>query len=193
MEPELFGTTISGLRYVPEFVTEEEAQEIGRRIEEAEWSGELSRRVQHYGYKYDYKTRRIRREMSVGPLPSWLRELGERLQNAGVFAAVPDQVIVNEYVPGQGIAAHIDCEPCFGDTVASLSLGSSCVMDFTHLHSDQVESVLLEPRSVVVLKEDARYQWKHGIAKRKQDRYNGKIYTRGKRLSLTFRVVTLAE
>lgn len=32
-----------------------------------------------------------------------------RLQQAGLFADTPDQVIINEYQPGQGISAHIDC------------------------------------------------------------------------------------
>ena len=35
---------------------------------------------------------------------------------------------VNEYLPGQGIAQHVDCVPCFGGTVASLSLLSPCTM-----------------------------------------------------------------
>jgi alkylated DNA repair dioxygenase AlkB len=40
------------------------------------------------------------------------------------------QVIINEYTPGQGIAAHIDHKGSFGPIVASLSLLSGAVMDF---------------------------------------------------------------
>jgi alkylated DNA repair dioxygenase AlkB len=43
-----------------------------------------------------------------------------------------DQAIINEYQPGQGISPHVDCVPCFGPVVAAISLGSDCVMDFTH-------------------------------------------------------------
>ena len=57
--------------------------------------------------------------------------LGARLKDAGWFERMPDQVIVNEYEPGQGIAAHVDCVPSgFSGTIASLSLLSSCTMHF---------------------------------------------------------------
>ena len=180
---------IRGLRYLPNFVTEEEEGKLLHLLDENLWSCELSRRVQHYGYKYDYKSRRIDESMHIGELPKWLRHLGKRLVEYGVFDTIPDQVIVNEYLPGQGISAHIDCQPCFGDTIASLSLLSTCVMDFTEAKTEENIPVFLEPRSVVVLKEDARYLWKHSIAKRKQDVYNGQNHARSRRISLTFRSV----
>ena len=46
---------------------------------------------------------------------------------------MPDQLIVNEYQPGQGISAHIDCEPCFKNTIVTVSLGSVYEMDFISL------------------------------------------------------------
>ncbi len=180
---------IPGLSYLPDFVSVEEAETIVRHIEAAEWSTELARRVQHYGYKYDYKSRRISEEMRVGELPAWLLMLGERLVQQGIFSVVPDQVIINEYQLGQGISAHIDCQPCFGDTIASLSLLSTCIMDFTEAKTGEIVPVFMEPRSMVVMKADARYLWKHSIAKRKQDVYNGQSYARGRRVSLTFRSV----
>jgi alkylated DNA repair dioxygenase AlkB len=115
-----------------------------------------------------------------------------RLQQAGLFDETPDQIIVNEYQPGQGISAHIDCVPCFADTIASLSLGSSCVMDFTHSKTGDKSSLLLEPRSLLVLTGDARYVWQHAIAGRKTDRHNGQIIQRARRVSLTFRKVIVA-
>lgn len=39
---------------------------------------------------------------------------------------------VNEYLPGQGIAAHVDTHDAFGHTLLSLSLASGVVMDFRH-------------------------------------------------------------
>lgn len=180
---------IPGLSYLPGFVSVEEAEGVLRHIEATEWSTELARRVQHYGYKYDYKSRRISEDMRVGELPVWLLVLGERLVQQGIFDVVPDQVIINEYQPGQGISAHIDCQPCFGDTVASLSLLSTCIMDFTEAKTGEIVPVFMEPRSIVVMKADARYLWKHSIAKRKQDVYNGQTYARNRRISLTFRSV----
>jgi len=39
---------------------------------------------------------------------------------------------VNEYLPGQGIAPHVDTHDAFGPTLLSLSLVSGIVMDFRH-------------------------------------------------------------
>src|SRR5262249_50640131 len=121
----------------------------------------------------------------------WAAELARRLHREGWFDEVPDQLIVNEYQPGQGIAKHVDCVPCFGKTVVSISLGSTCVLEMAQ--GKQKVPLLLEPRSAVVLQGDARYRWTHAIAGRKQDRWGDKVLPRGRRLSLTFRKVLLEE
>lgn len=107
---------------------------------------------------------------------------------------VADQVIINEYKPGQGISSHIDCEPCFEDTIVSLSLGSGCIMDFTSkFNKTQKIPVWLEPRSLVILSGEARDAWLHGIAARKTDAWNGRKCERQRRVSLTFRKVKITE
>jgi hypothetical protein len=47
--------------------------------------------------------------------------------------------------------------------------------------------LLLEPRSVLVLSDAARYDWEHGIAPRKTDEWHGQRLARQRRLSVTFR------
>jgi alkylated DNA repair dioxygenase AlkB len=42
----------------------------------------------------------------------------------------PDQLIVNEYIPGQGIGDHVDHTKLFGQEVVSISLLSDVVMTF---------------------------------------------------------------
>jgi alkylated DNA repair dioxygenase AlkB len=86
--------------------------------------------VQHYGWRYDYRERRVTEEMRLGPLPDWLLPAAEAVGDLPEFDRRPDQVIVNEYLPGQGISAHVDCEPCFGPAIASLSLGGEVEMVF---------------------------------------------------------------
>ena len=102
-------------------------------------------------------------------------------------------MIVNEYYAGQGIADHVDCEPCFQSTIISVSLLSPVNMVFTE-KADRNNKVgkLLEPRSAIVLKEDARYKWLHGIKPSKKyiDK-NGKSQYRERRVSLTFRKVII--
>jgi len=94
-------------------------------------------------------------------------------------------MIVNEYLPGQGIAAHVDNPRMFGDKVVSVSLGSAVVMQFRA--ADAVIDVVLPRRSAVVLTGPARYAWSHSIAARKTDMLDGRRVARGTRVSLTFR------
>ena len=49
-----------GAVIVPDFVTPAEEARILQRIGEAPWLAELSRRVQHYGWRYDYRARAAR-------------------------------------------------------------------------------------------------------------------------------------
>jgi alkylated DNA repair dioxygenase AlkB len=117
--------------------------------------------------------------------------LAARLAAEGVFARPPDQVIVNEYQPGQGIAPHLD-SLAFGPVVASLSLGSACSMGFEGPGGEAL-SLWLEPGSLLVLGGEARSSWKHGIAKRRSDVVDGVRHPRGRRVSLTFRTFNGAE
>lgn len=183
---------IAGLSYIPHYIDESTEAALLKIIDSQPWMHDLKRRVQHYGWRYDYKARNVTSDLRIGALPDWLQTYIAGLQQAGYFPKTPDQVIINEYEPGQGISAHIDCVPCFADTIASLSLGSSCVIDFTHSNTGEKSSLLLEPRSLLVLSGDARYVWQHAIAGRKSDRYNGQIIQRTRRVSLTFRKMIVA-
>jgi alkylated DNA repair dioxygenase AlkB len=180
---------IPGLTYLPHYITVDEQNKLINIIDQQEWSTKLRRRVQHYGYRYDYKNGSLASSSYLGDLPNWAGGIAKRLSDDGLTTKVPDQVIINEYEPGQGITSHIDCVPCFGKTIISLSLGSSCVMDFTHSQIKQKASILLLPRSLVVMQGAARYEWQHSIAARKKDKYKGRELVRTRRVSMTFREV----
>ena len=79
--------------------------------------------------------------------------------------------------------------PCFGPRIAIVSLGSPCVMIFSHLHSDARHEVMLEERSLTLLSGAARTDWRHGIPARKSDRVGRVKVARGRRLSVTVRTV----
>ncbi|PKT74838.1 2OG-Fe(II) oxygenase [Streptomyces populi] len=184
---------VPGLRYIADWLAPDACQEMLARIETGAWSTELRRRVQHYGHRYDYGRRSVpaapREAAAVPPLPSWALQQAERLAREGVMDRRADQVIVNEYQPGQGISAHVDCVPCFGPVVAAMSLGSGCVMDFTRPEEGRKISVRLAPGSLCVMTGPARYDWRHGIAARKSDPEGGGRVPRGRRVSVTFRTV----
>ena len=182
---------IPGLILHPDFISRAEEGDLLGILDTQPWRADLQRRVQHYGYRYDYKARQVTSDLYLGPLPSWLQDLAERLTRSHFFSDLPDQVIVNEYLPGQGIAPHIDCVPCFGGVIASLSLGSDVVMDFGRPHDFRKTAQRLPVRSLLVMTGAARYHWQHGIAKRKTDVVDGQKILRQRRVSLTFRCVVM--
>ena len=184
------GISIPGLHYCSNYIDETEQQTLLSIIDQKPWLTDLKHRVQHYGYRYDYKARMVTPELYLGLLPDWLLPLAARLLREGLFSALPDQAIINEYLPGQGISAHIDCVPCFGKEIASLSLGSVCVMGFTHAHHSK-QTKTLEPCSLFVLSGAARYEWQHCIPARKSDVIGGIKINRARRVSITFRKVIL--
>ena len=183
---------IQGLHYQPSFLTQEDERKILDAIDNrGVWLNDLRRRVQHYGYRYDYKSRGIDPSMRAASFPGWLSELAQQVIDGLRLDSVFDQAIINEYLPGQGIYGHVDCEPCFDETIASLSLGSCCIMDFVEPETRRRYKLVLEPRSALLLQGEARYKWKHGIASRKFDEINGVRVARSRRVSITFRRVIL--
>jgi alkylated DNA repair dioxygenase AlkB len=175
----------TGLRYVPEAISPELERSLLDAIDTHEWLTSMSRRVQHYGWKYDYKARKVSPESYLGPLPTFLTPLTHIVRAEAAFT--PDQAIINEYEPGQGIAHHVDCEPCFGPVVAMVGLGSSTQMDFAHRPTGRTWSLRFERRALLILEEDARSEWTHSIPKRRTD--PGAAGRRGRRVSVTFRTI----
>lgn len=186
---------VPGLVYRPNFLGEEHERRLVEWIDEQAWSNELKRRVQHYGWRYDYGGRRVDSSMRLGGLPAVLLKLAQRLFGAKLLPQMPDQVIVNEYLAGQGISAHMDAGS-FADGIATISLLESWEMNF-HAPSRRgrrgaVVPWLLERGSVAVLRGDARWKWKHEIRNRESDPPIGGVgarRVRGRRISLTFRKV----
>lgn len=141
-------------------------------IEGGEWSHEIGRAVQHYGWRYDYRARTSGLERAM-PFPFWARKLRE-LVRPHFGDQEPEQCIVNAYHPGQGIGMHSDAD-IFGPVIVSVSLGAWWPMRFRQperrtpyerdgLDGDEV--VELPAGSALVLAGPARYRWMHGICRR---------------------------
>lgn len=130
-----------------------------------------------------------------------------------LFPLVPTQArqaIINLYEPGEGITPHVDLLGRYDDGIIGVSFGSGAVMRFDKVDddlgsledSDEDEDgdgverkrwdLYLPERSVLVLSEEARYDWTHGIDKRTRDYVcdatdGGKWIARSPRISVTFR------
>eukprot|EP01117_Protostelium_nocturnum_P011872 TRINITY_DN4332_c0_g1_i2.p1 TRINITY_DN4332_c0_g1~~TRINITY_DN4332_c0_g1_i2.p1 ORF type:complete len:405 (+),score=120.73 TRINITY_DN4332_c0_g1_i2:102-1316(+) len=186
-----------GLFLVYEFVSLEEEKKLVEDMERFPWSTKIGRRVQHYGFEFNYQKKYVdgKEEANVEEIPEFLHEIVERISrlknplddsivnNRGncIFKFSEedgregnplmkpiDQITVNEYVPGRGISPHIDTHSAFEGGIASLSLDSQITMEFEHPNGERT-SVYLPRRSLVILTGESRYLWTHGIPSRKTD------------------------
>ncbi|XP_078671529.1 putative RNA/DNA demethylase ALKBH6 isoform X1 [Branchiostoma floridae x Branchiostoma belcheri] len=207
--------------YIPDFITEEEETYLLSKVYAApkpKWTQLSNRRLQNWGGLPHPKG------MVVERLPEWLQMCADRIQALGVFGDnKPNHVLVNEYQQGQGIMPHED-GPLFYPTVTTVNLGSHTLLDFykplppggegdagSQEQTDQASSedqrycmsLLLQPRSLLVLQEDLYHRFLHGIAERATDDVTdtvanltscggvavGDTLTRDTRVSLTVRHV----
>lgn len=180
-----------GLRFIKDFITEEEEKQLIKSIDESKWSTTLNRRTQQYGYEYNYSSTKSR-PLKTRIIPEIIQKIVLAKMRTSVKPRAgkwgddePNQCIINEYLPGQGIAPHTDHTKFFGDTICSLSLLSGCTMKFTL--GKETRSVYLPPRSLVILEDDVRWKWKHEIERHRTDNVNGTIISRSRRVSITFR------
>jgi len=202
---------VPGLDYIHDFITRDEELDLVRQIDKMDWSNHWQRRTQYYGRRYlpddepnanairnakqATRDRRLAAQTGVvDHIPWWAIRFRDRLVDQGIFEHAPNQMGINEYLPGQGIAPHVDYH---GGEVVSITLITGCVMDFERVDAEgasvdlfdrpTLASAWLPPRSMVVLKGEARTRWTHGIARRKKDIVDGRVIPRGRRISVTFR------
>lgn len=163
---------LPGLTVITEYITLTEELNLILCTRAQQWNKKLDRYTQHYGYEYDYNTKTL--VGSVPPIPSWIEKYSNRLVQDTYFKEKPDQVIINRYKEGESISAHIDHVKYFGNTIASISLGAPCTMIFQKANPNTLEydainrdevQLQLQPRSLVIMKDDARYKYKHSIRK----------------------------
>ena len=136
--------------------------------------------------------------MRFGPLPPAVAAAADLalrvLRHRGLRPASPadggepfNQMIVNRYAPGQGLAEHVDLA-AFDDLVLNFSFESALVMDFRRVDDDRDHvPVLLRPGDLLALQGEARWEWRHGIAERAADVWEGVRIPRRQRTSVTVR------
>lgn len=168
---------IRGLTCVRDYISAAEEADLLDIIDSRPWARVQKRAVQAYGVGSG----------CAAQLPGWLLALSERLAFDGFAPAAYDQCIVDEFLPGQGMSAHVDSVAGVGHTIASLSLGAPLVMEFRHSAARIRVPVLLPPRSLLLMSDAARYRWRHGVSARYSDLYDGLKISRGRHVSITFR------
>ncbi|KAL8590333.1 hypothetical protein ACOMHN_006449 [Nucella lapillus] len=116
--------------YIPDFITAEEEKQLLSRVDQAprtKWTVLSHRRLQNWGGLPGPKG------MVAEDLPQWLQTYCQKIADLGAFEGkIPNHVLVNEYLPGQGIMGIMPHEdgPAFYPTVSTITLGSHALLDF---------------------------------------------------------------
>jgi len=176
-------STVQGLSYLADWITKNEEQDLLTHIEVLSFSEvrmhgvTAKRKVAHFGWNYGYDSWKV---TPSDPIPLWLLPIRERAATLiNVPPEVVEEVLISRYAPGAGIGWHRDA-PMFGPSVVGISLAGTCRMRFQRqigLRKSSAE-IQLAPRSAYILKDAARFQWKHSIPPTKELRY-----------SITFRTI----
>ncbi|RUS31682.1 hypothetical protein BC938DRAFT_477327 [Jimgerdemannia flammicorona] len=191
---------MDGLTMLPDFITEDEASALIAAIDEQPWSGNGIRYRGRYSLTRTFHARgahetadaavRLPILSGLGPLPDFLSFLVDRIvERAFMDGDTPNYLVINEYELGQGIMPHTDAT-VFGPTIAVVSLLTPCIMNFLHPRTGHSFDLLIPRNSLTVMSRAARYDYKHSISKNHVDRTpEGDEVVRGRRVSLTFRIV----
>lgn len=191
---------------VENILDEETCKEYFDLINSYEWDSKLKRKTQQYGYEYKYVGRNSCPQKTKPPT-KFLKCLTKILKQKGLFGEdSPNQIIINKYLPGEGIGAHTDHEKFFDTKIFALSLGWEYDMVFKKKNTRKKVIVSLPVGSLITMEGDARYKWTHEIPARKKatvwidkngkyhstDPGNGavkKSISRPERISITWRTV----
>ncbi|KAJ2962619.1 hypothetical protein NQZ79_g2262 [Umbelopsis isabellina] len=178
-------SSVPGLRVIHDFVSPEEEAKLVENCDQQTWSGlgvspnpELKRRTQQYGHLFSYQYR-----IRDGPCGPHCRS------GAYITTAKPStRQRVRGWTRYHATHSQIDAPSIFGPVIMSLSLLSPCVMQFTHCETGQKFDICLPRRSLVVMTDEARYNYKHSISKDLIETLSdGTIIERSRRISFTFR------
>ncbi|XP_050297039.1 alpha-ketoglutarate-dependent dioxygenase alkB homolog 6 [Anthonomus grandis grandis] len=158
--------------YIPNFITQEEEEYIIKNVysvPKPKWTCLTNRRLQDYGG--------VPHEKGMIPekIPSWLQQYVDKVSHLNIFEGrKPNHVLVNEYLPGQGIMPHTD-GPLFYPTVTTISCGSHTILEFLENNEkrEKICDILLERCSLVIVKDDMYKNYLHSIREVEIDSVGG--------------------
>ncbi len=189
-QPDLFAeapaAAIDGFVYQPGFLSHAEEAELlaivaALPLQEMQYKVYTARRRGlSFGGQYDFDANRLLPSHALVPELEPLRD-----KVADWLGVRPQQLVhalVSEYRPGTPLGWHRDV-PDF-EVIAGVSLASDAVLQFRpyeHPQANQVLGWAVEPRSIYVMRDAARWAWQHRV-----------LPTDALRYSITFRTARLA-
>lgn len=219
LEAYLLPTLPSSVYYIPSFLPLPDCDALLttiRSIPAHRWTKLANRRLLSLPSPLTGKARDTL--LLSAPLPAYLTEgILPGLGELGIFKdsshGAPNHVLVNEYLPAQGIMSHED-GPAYHPVTATVSLGSPTVLDIyaKSVRTDRDAErnhwrILQEPGSLLITMRGCYEGTLHGIAEvevdedlgedtianwgllRDRERFRERRNIRGTRVSLTYRDV----
>lgn len=163
---------IDGVILIREFITIEEETKLIPIIDQKPWTpSQEGRAKQDFGPKVSF----LKQKVSVGNFSGFPRfamsifsrmqlECSDHLENF-----VPVEFCILEYTPERGsyIRPHYDDTWIWGDRLITLNLISETFLRLTREFNIPPFEIMIKmpPRSLLILKGEARYNWHHGIKK----------------------------
>lgn len=153
---------IPGLTIIPDFITKSEEEALLLRIN-GPWDVIYQNRaVREFG-------KPIYPEETEKDIPRWLAFLIYDKGIKGSFGYPPTHVSITKYEKGGYITPHID-KPGGGELISILSFLSDAEMVFTK--EDNKLQVKVPRRSLLQLRGEARWGWKHELLPVLETRYS---------------------
>lgn len=154
-----------GLILVENFLNTYEESEIIKNIPETPQISKQNRNsIRRYGSNIPYKN-----QMISEVIPEYLDILSKKIVNEKYLSIKPNSISINEYLVGNSIAPHIDSKES-GEIITIISLLSGADMLFS---LDDIHHIIHIPaRSILQLKDEIRYLWKHSILPVPSKRYS---------------------
>ncbi|KAJ9115224.1 hypothetical protein QFC20_001091 [Naganishia adeliensis] len=204
---------VPGLTIIEDFITPQQEDHLLQFLDAQPWRTDLARRTMHFGGTYclmpprDASSPTTKPEIiQAPPIPPDFAELMDLFYEKEIYtpSAPPEYCIVNEYLSLHGISAHVE-NYTFGEPVCSLTMHDGDFLRFHQLTTPNDGSVRsgkaqraqrtgrrvdvwLAPRSLAVLRGDARRVWQHEVVRGRNGRVASRSGEEWRRTSLTFRV-----
>jgi alkylated DNA repair dioxygenase AlkB len=154
-----------GLVLCTEFLDISEELEIESHIPKTPKINQNTRNsIKRYGSNVPYKN-----QIESTTIPQYLESLSTKIVERGLLLSKPNSISINEYLPGNSIAPHIDSLES-GQIITIISLLSDAIMVFSK--NDEQYKITIPSRSIMQLKDEIRFEWKHSIEPVKLKRYS---------------------
>ncbi len=161
--------TIDGLRFIPDVVTPDEEQAIVDQLEPFLVANRQKTSFNSRTTVIRWGAHLYQGPKTIGPIPAFLAALGARMP-----MREPESVTMNLWNPGDSLQPHVDKG---GETVCILGLLSTAKLQYVRKGKTAL-TVTHEPRSILSMCGEARWQWEHAV-----------LPMKARRISLIFRTL----